>query len=203
MDKQQQLRNYDFDLLADEMDELGCVVSAADYHGMVCGRLIGNHCVQGRGWREQAIEYLGVPAELEDSPDLQRLLGLAQQVVAELGQHDFGFQLLLPPDSCAIRLRAQALGQWCAGFLSGLALAGQDAGRWAQMPAELAEGLNDLASIAQIEAGEDDAESDFMELCEYVRMVVLSAFAELVDADAVQAPAHSTSGLFQGDNKLH
>jgi hypothetical protein len=196
--------NYDYELLADDMDELGCIVSAAEYHGMVSGRLIGGPWVQGRAWRDQGLELLGLAPEQADSADLRRLLALPEQVMRELQQQDYSFQLLLPADDGELRLRAEELAHWCQGFLSGLALAGQDQQRWSAMPPELAEGLTDLASIAQLEMADSDTDNDYAELFEYVRMVALNAHAELaVSQDTTAAPVHNASALFQGKHKLH
>ncbi len=196
--------NYDYELLADDMDELDCIVSAAEYHGMVSGRLIGGSWVQGRAWRDQALELLGLAPEQADSADLLRLLALPEQVARELQRQDYGFQLLLPPDDCELRQRAEELAHWCQGFLSGLALAGQNQQRWSAMPSELAEGLTDLASIAQLKMADNDTDNDYAELFEYVRMVALNAHAELaMSQDAAEAPVHNASALFQGDPKLH
>lgn len=208
MDDNAQATNFDYDYerLADDMDELDCIVSAAEYHGMVSGRLIGGNTSQGRDWREQSLEFLGLAPDQPDSPDLRRLWALPQQVAAELKREDFGFQLFLPPDNFDLELRAEELGCWCEGFLTGLALAGQDQQRWAALPAELVDGLSDLAAIAQLEAEDNDTDNDYTELFEYVRMVVLNAHAELSQGDSdsgSKEPVHGARGFFQGDHKIH
>ncbi len=194
---------YDFDQLDDAMAELEAVVSASGYHGMVCGRMIGGNGVVAAAWPDEAMEFIGLAPGTVASAELNTLLDLPRHVVAELGQQDFGFQLLLPPDTAPLAERAEALGQWCEGFLAGLVLAGQDQQQWDKLPAELVEGFSDLASIAQMGPAEDDAERDLMELLEYVRLVVLSAYAELVSEDRTVVAAHVASSLFTGSNKLH
>ncbi len=203
MDNRNDIAQDDFDRVDDAMAELEAVVSTSAYHGMVCGKLIGNHCAIGADWSAQAKEFIGLAPDIDASPELGRLLDLPRQVVTALGRDDFGFQLLLPPDSAPLGERAAALAQWCEGFLAGLALAGQDQQHWDKLPAELLEGFDDLASIAQLATADDDAERDLIELVEYVRLVVLSAFTELVTKDATRVPAHSARALFPGSNKLH
>jgi uncharacterized protein YgfB (UPF0149 family) len=194
---------YDFDQLDDAMGELEAVVSASGYHGMVCGRMIGGNCVVAADWSDEAMDFIGLAPDTVASAELNALLELPRQVVAELSQQDFGFQLLLPPDTAPLPERAEALGQWCEGFLAGLVLAGQGQQQWDKLPAELVEGFNDLASIAQMGPADEDAERDLMELLEYVRLVVLSAYAELVSEDRTVVAGHATSSLFKGSNKLH
>jgi hypothetical protein len=195
---------YPFDDLADDLYELGSVVSAAQYHGMVCGGLCGNELAQGAGWRHKCLEFLGLPLDEEVTPVLERVLGLADCAAAELGREDFGFALLLPPEDCELSMRAQELANWCEGFLAGLALAGQDQQRWQQLPEDLVEGLGDLAAMTQIQVESGDDDKDYMELFEYVRMVVLNTYAQLrLPSAAPSPPSHNASGLFGGKHKLH
>jgi hypothetical protein len=204
MNQEVYAQDYDFELLADIMTQLDCIVSAAEYHGLVCGRVIGNPSIGVRDCRHQTLEFLGLPPEQGDSQDLLRLLSLPEWVAAQLRHEDYSFQPLLPADDIELQLRARELGRWCDGFLTGLALAGQDQQCWAALPPELADGLTDLASIAQIGATDNDSESDFTELFEYVRLVVLTAHAEMALATKKDdVPRHSASGLFQGEHKLH
>ena len=208
MDHSAQASNFDYDYerLADDMDELDCIVSAAEYHGMVSGRLIGGNTSHGRDWREQSLEFLGLAPDQPDSADLRRLWALPQQVAAELALEDFSFQLFLPPDNFDLDLRAEELARWCEGFLAGLALAGQDQQRWSALPAELLDGLSDLAAIAQLETEDNDSDNDYTELSEYVRMVALNTHAELAQRDNASGgdkPVHGASGFFQGDHKIH
>lgn len=195
----------DYDEIADDLYELGTVISAAEFHGMTCGSLVGGAVVQGGSWQQQVFDFLGLAPDTEAAAPVQRVLALAGQVAEELRREDFGFELLLPPEDSPLQERATELANWCQGFLTGLALAGQDQGRWSRMPEDLAEGLADLASIAQLKVEDGDDEADYIELFEYVRVVVLNAYAELLlnDEGPVATPTHSASGLFGGDKKLH
>ncbi len=203
MDKRDDISLDDFDRIDDAMAELEAVVSASAYHGMVCGKLIGNHGAMGPDWAALVMEFIGLAPDINPGAELSVLLDVPRQVIAALDREDFSFQLLLPSDSEPLAERAAALAQWCEGFLAGLALAGQSQQHWGKLPAELVEGFDDLAAIAQLGPADDDAERDLVELVEYVRLVVLSANAELAAKDSGDVPTHTARALFPGSNKLH
>lgn len=193
-----------FDDLADDLYQLGAITSASEFHGMVCACLVANAPLQGQAWRAHCLEFLGLAPDQQQTPVLERVLALPDQAAVELAHQDYGFQLLLPPDDSELSQRAEELGNWCQGFLTGLALSGQDQQRWSALPEQLADGLSDLAEIAQIEAIDNDDEGDFLELFEFVRMVVLNAYAELREnRSSGKAPVHGASSLFGNDGKLH
>ena len=61
-------------------------------------------------------------------------------------------------------------------------------------------------AIARIEADEQGTDEDFEHLSEYVRMVVLNVYAQLMLEGEDSAPAPSdnvVAGLFQGRGRLH
>jgi uncharacterized protein YgfB (UPF0149 family) len=71
--------------------------------------------------------------------------------------------------------RFSELTCWCSGFLHGLGLAQHAEGLLAQP--DIREMLEDLAAIARSLApvpDSEDNESDFMEILEYIRVVVLT-----------------------------
>ena len=108
------------------------------------------------------------------------LIGLYQLTQQQFEASDFGFELLLPDDDQMLAQRAEALGSWCSGFLSGFGLATGKRGE--KLSAEAQDGLRDLAQIAQIAADSDvdsdEDEADLMEVQEYVRMAAMLMFNE-------------------------
>lgn len=195
----------DYDRLNDDLCALKCVVSPAEYHAMVTGRLVGGRLRREPHWDDANLEYLGLPLHARGA-EVERILGLSAVVAAELGANDFSFGLLLPGDDADLNVRVEALGCWCDGFLLGLALAGLDEPGWNALPEELVEGLTDMISIARIEADEEGTDEDFEHLSEYVRMVVLNVYAQLMLEGEDSAPAPSdnvVAGLFQGRGRLH
>ncbi|MBS99266.1 MAG: hypothetical protein CMI01_11380 [Oceanospirillaceae bacterium] len=182
----------DFDLVANLLIEEGVLaVSPAELHGLLAGQLAA-------GARFDADTLLKVFQELMDVSALRSettklgLIELYQRTLAQYESDDFGFALLLPDDDQMLAQRAEALGSWCSGFLSGFGLHTKANTKLSQ---EASEGLQDLAQIAQIAADTDaeseEDEADLMEVQEYVRMAAMLMFNEcnrVPESDAEAKP---------------
>lgn len=180
----------DFDTIANLLIEEGLVaISPAELHGILSGQLAA-------GARFDPDTLLRVLQELMDVSTLTRentklgLVELYQRTCEQFKASDFGFELLLPDDDQLLSQRAEALGSWCSGFLSGF---GMHSGRKGEkLSAEAQEGLRDLAQIAQIaadsEADSDEDEADLMEVQEYVRMAAMLMFTECNQDDEAAKP---------------
>lgn len=169
-----------FDDLADLLLPMGSLNSSSELHGWLCGKLCGGARMEEADWLDQAWEFLdvvgGAGAEAREA-----VAHLYATTLSQFNDEEFGLQLLLPDDETDLDQRVQALGQWCHGFLSGFGSAGIDGD--AQFSADAADALRDLAAIVQAGLGdedddEDDAEGDFIEIAEYVRMATLTLFAD-------------------------
>lgn len=169
-----------FDDLADLLLPMGSLNSPSELHGWLCGKLCGGARMEEADWLDQAWEFLdvvgGAGAEAREA-----VAHLYATTLSQFNDEEFGLQLLLPDDETDLDQRVQALGQWCHGFLSGFGSAGIDGD--AQFSADAADALRDLAAIVQAGLGdedddEDDAEGDFIEIAEYVRMATLTLFAD-------------------------
>ncbi|MBF7142266.1 MULTISPECIES: YecA family protein [Pseudomonas] len=158
-------------LLADN----GYPVSPAELHGLLLGRSCAGAGFEPEPWLDDAVEVLGAPA---DGTVRQALVGLQEMVKAELTSTDMTVVLLLPGDDFLLAERTGALGQWCQGFLTGFGLAAGGT----KLSEEAQEVLQDLASIAQIQDALDEseeAETDYMEVTEYLRVAPLLLYSEL------------------------
>jgi len=169
----------------------GSLNSPSELHGMLCGRLAGGQRLKATDWLQEAMDFLDViPAEgpgssSEDEMKMRTAVTTLYSVVlAQMKDSDFGMQLLLPTDEAELALRTESLGEWCHGFLSGFGVAGLDPN--AEFSTEAADALRDLAAIVSIGDGADedseDAEASLFEICEYVRMAVLTLFMEFGQA---------------------
>jgi len=154
-------------------------LSAAEAHGMLCGFICAGHNGHGQPWLAHILE----PTEDGDvvaKEAAQGLFKLYQFSSEQLHEMAFDFQLLLPAEDDGIAERAEALGQWCQGFMAGLGLAGLSI---KDGPSEFArDALLHFSEIAKIDyhdlvANEQD-ERAFEEVFEYVRMAVLTIFSE-------------------------
>ena len=182
-----------FDVIDDALRRAGAVTEPAEAHGSLCGLA----CVLGAdaqsSWLADTLttaEEPDLPAEEigEGSAGIQEaaalLGGLAAASTRALEAGDMSFQPLLPADDEPLEERTAALAAWCQGFNYGLALAVRfgDADEAVRHEA-MAEIVRDFAEMSQLgyqeDEGDRDAEADWAELVEYVRVSVQLVFEEM------------------------
>jgi len=153
----------------------GHPVSPAELHGLLLGRSCAGAGFDADAWLADAAQLL----ESEPADNVRNaLIGLQEMVKGELTGEDITIVLLLPGDDLPLTERAQALGQWCQGFLTGFGL---NSGGLT-LSTEAKEILGDLDAISQIQEAleeSEDGESDYMEVMEYLRVAPLLLFTEL------------------------
>lgn len=189
MNEQQTGTLPSFDGVADAFVSLGALGSPAELHGMACGRLCGGGRYTDQEWLQAALDYLDVGSlDVARAPDAEAqgtMVELYRITLEQLRDAELGIELLLPEDEVEMPQRVMALSQWCQGFLSGFGTSGVSADT--ELSGDTADALRDFAAFVQInpEAEDDeDSETDYMEIVEYVRLATLSIFMELgVDAD--------------------
>jgi uncharacterized protein YgfB (UPF0149 family) len=181
--------NHDFDLFCHALAEgtiAPLAAHPAEIHGLGCGLLAA-------GLRPDVIQ---LSRRVSDYVDEECSLGEAaiacfEQSLQALESDLFEFQLCLPDDDIHdLQERLESLSAWCAGFLHGFASVQQPLGIEAQWL------LSDLVEISRVDAlaldaasgSMDDSESDYSELTEFVRMVVISLF---MDHNRPSVPSHS------------
>lgn len=151
----------------------GQSISPAELHGLLLGRTCAGAGFDADLWLAAAAELLDVAP---DERLRQALLGLQAMLKGELEGGELSL-VLLPTDEAPLAERARALGQWCQGFLAGFGLTAREG----QLSAEANEVLQDLAAIARIEESleeSEDAENDYMEVMEYLRVAPLLLLGE-------------------------
>jgi uncharacterized protein YgfB (UPF0149 family) len=174
-----------YDEVADASRALALGATVPELHGSLCGWLAGGG-EDTVAWPARVLADANVPAPASGSA-LDRL---RQVSVAQLGDGEFTFELLLGEDGMPLRQRAQALFDWCRSFLGGFGLA---AGAQPPLSEEGAEALQDLArlagaSVQDIDEDEEGDEDALSELEEFVRVAVL-----LLHGDCVLGPRHRRS----------
>ena len=161
----------------------GLGADPSELHGALCGWLSGGG-EDTVNWPARVLADDALAAPEPDSP----LQALRIATVSQLEDRGFGFELLLPELEESLSARADALFEWCRGFLGGFGLA---AGASPPLSDEAGEALQDLARLAQAapESGDDDEDEDALaEIEEFVRVAVL-----LLHGDCVLAPRHRQS----------
>jgi yecA family protein len=169
-------RPLDFDDFANQLLAAGAQESPAYLHGGLCGVYAGAGPVTPEDCLAAVSQALDMPLQGELAESCLQLAGFT---AAALEDEEFGFQLYLPGDEVDIDQRVQALSDWCRGFLAGYALVAtsdSDAG----LDKESGESLADIAAIAEAavdaEADDEESESHYYEISEYLRFATLNLF---------------------------
>ena len=192
----------DFDDIADIYWRLGVMSAPSQLHGYLLGLLSVGYGMTGEQWLALAATFID-PVETPAEADSQTLLELLSATQQQLDDGGLALKLLMPDDEIDIAQRVSCLAQWCQGFLAGFALGGkqrqQQRGQQQYSP-EISETLSDMATICQAGLGEGDEdeqqrERSYFEICEYLRLAVVSIYLE-----CRQAAANTESG---DDGSLH
>ena len=151
--------------------------STAQVHGLFCGFICAGNIKDHHAWEKQ----LFGTQKIKDAHCLELLQQLYELTHQQLKEFSFEFSLFLPDDETDINLRAEALGLWCQGFVTGLQpVTGASHN---PMKDEIQEALNDITEIAQVNYGDiaddDEDEVAYFELVEYVRLAALMIYHEL------------------------
>jgi uncharacterized protein YgfB (UPF0149 family) len=150
-------------------------MGASDLHGSLTGYL----CAGGRAGAD------AWPAALELEPmataggEGDVLRRLYRDCRGQLDDPDLGFEPLLPELDAPVERRAEALVEWCRGFIGGVGLSGAQP---RALSADATEVLADMSRIASSRFDYDDEEEDesaLNEVLEFVRVGVLLLHAEL------------------------
>jgi hypothetical protein len=175
----------DFDTLADLLVEEGALtLSPSELHGLLSGQMAAGARFDPASLLARIAELLDIePFRQEAARTCVMRLYLAS--LQQLQAPDFSFELVLPDDDQPLAVRADALGVWCSGFLSGFGLQERKGSQGLSIEGQ--ETLRDLAQIVQIttaaDADAEEDENDLMEVQEYVRMAALLVFSECNEPD--------------------
>ena len=168
-----------FDAVQAALHGTGARAEPAEAHGSLCGLA----CVLGTeaapAWLTEVVEEAAT-----GSQGAAVLADVATASWVALEEGDLSFTLLLPGDSESLAARADSLAGWCQGFTAGLALGAERAAAGAVLGAGVtAEIIDDFSHIARVAftpgEEEDEGESAYAELVEYIRVSVQLVFEEL------------------------
>ena len=190
----------DFAELTLALEFAGISVGAAEVHGSFCGAavLLGPHA--GVVWlKEDLAECDPQAAQAAEAAKLLGQVALTSFAMLEGGQMDF--RLLLPSDDESLHDRTENLAMWCQGFMHGIAIGNQGEGQAAakvlesevakEIVADFTEITRAAVDVEDADAAElNQAENEFFELSEYVRIS-----AQLVFEDSVDLRGNSSSDV--------
>ena len=196
----ERLTNHNSSMLAATYDEFVRVLrdaralpDPAEAHGTLAGALCSSRDYGLIEWLHEILP--------EDSPDEEALQSSVLQnvydsLVRTLAGNDADFEPLLPDDDAPLMVRADALSQWCQGFLYGLGSG--PAADPSKVSVEAGEIIRDFTEITHVgvDAGDDTEENEaaFAEVVEFVRVGVQLLFVEFAPARG-QEPAPGAASI--------
>jgi yecA family protein len=161
------------------LESAGAECTAAESHGLICGMI----CAAGKAEEALWLEHvLGEGNTLSAAAQTARdsLAELYSRSLQQLNDVELGMELLLPDDSTLLYSRSQALGEWCQGFLYGLAMGGiRDEKTGSGHVAEIMRDMFEISQARPDHVSDEAEEEAYLEVAEYVRMCVLLCHEEL------------------------
>jgi len=162
----------DFDRVQAALEGLGANADACESHGTLCALLLDNAALSA--WLGHTLEELPERSDVLATEQLGVLEQLYRETREQLSNEDLGLELLLPDESDDFGLRLLGLAGWCQGFLYGVGVIG--VGDDDRLDDEARECLSDLLEISKLshdEALSEEAELQYAEIVEHVRMAAL------------------------------
>jgi len=157
----------------------GALMDASETHGVLCGLLCLLESAEADFDSTWFKQVLGEAGSDELVADIQKQLQLLKTLtVQQLESPLSEFAPLLPDDEEILATRIQGIGGWSSGFLYGLGLGHLDE---TQLSAEAQEFIQDVVHLSRIAPDSDDddnAEHNYMQLVEYLRVGVLNLYEE-------------------------
>jgi uncharacterized protein YgfB (UPF0149 family) len=164
------------------LESIGLEQGASETHGVLCGLICAGTSQAHIEWIEALFE--GRPADDLLVREARQMLGqlyLASR--QQIGDEGLEFMPLLPDDNVPLAQRAEALVNWCEGYLYGLGMAGVTE---QQLVGDAKEALKDISEFTRLDLDDleegDSNESAYMELQEFLRVATLLIREELVSA---------------------
>ncbi len=175
----------EYDMLEESLKRCGSNWDAAQMHGLLTGRLAIAGAPAGPEWMLQVLE--GVEEGNALRTECQKHLDtLYQSTFWQLSERLSEFEPLLPDDDDDVGMRTGALARWCEGFLHGLVSAKHGDALRDRLAAEpLSDIIKDMLQITRAgldeESDEEENESAYVELVEYLRVAAQLCYEELAD----------------------
>ena len=175
--------------------------NAGQTHGLLCSRLALAGAEGAARWLAQVLQDTD-PDDTVRSECEVMLEALCTATWQQLSGRQSDFMLLLPDDGDPARVRAEAMGQWCEGFLHGLVSETHGDELRERLATDPLSDINkDMLEITRATVDdENDAEGNdhaFTELVEYLRVAAQLTYEELAEfrGSAAQAPQHESGTL--------
>jgi len=175
----------EYDTLEDSLHRCGASWGAAQTHGLLTGRLAIAGVSAGPEWLAQILEGVGENDALRGECQ-KHLDTLYQSTFWQLSERLSEFEPLLPSDEDDVAARTVALAHWCEGFLHGLVSARHNDALKERLGSEpLSDIIKDMLQMTRAgldeESDEEENDSAYVELVEYLRVAAQLCYEELAD----------------------
>jgi len=168
-----------YETFDDLLAEADCEINASEFQGILAGMISAGLKSTDKHWQSIIVEVANEGHALS-----KEVLEATQNVFAEsqnaFTQQDMLAPILLPDDTYPLIDRLEALSFWCHGFLLGFGL---QFGDQSIDSSEIAESLQDISEISQLELSTDESEESQIALVtvtEHIKVAVKVIYLELV-----------------------
>ncbi len=159
----------------------------AELQGALCGLLCMDSQANRMTWFKSLFDDIH-----PDEDEVLDLTALFDQTVQSLNSLDFDFQLELPDDNAPLSSRITAVSHWCQGLIYGLGISGLT--DETELSGDCQEYIADVIKIGQISDSDlednDDEDTNFEEIVEYLRMGLFLLYGELQPVDPEENTEH-------------
>jgi uncharacterized protein YgfB (UPF0149 family) len=171
--------------LDDALRRCGSNGNAATAHGFLCSRVALRGADAGAEWLSRILEGDGPDVAARDDC-ARRLEDLFHATHRSLAERQSQFMPLLPRDVSPATVRADALANWCEGYLHGLVAAKHAEQVKSKLASEpIADIVRDMLEITRAtvdgDARDDSNEEAYTELVEYIRVAAQLLYEELAE----------------------
>ena len=159
-----------YNIITDLLEKHHETTNVAEIHGIATGMLCSDNETTAVQWLETSL----TDRQLLTDQETSLLKSIFEQTQRLLADDSFRFDLLLPDDEESLAQRLEALRNWSLGFLLGIGYSSQSTEQWSTDSQEV---LKDIIEISKCESDIEDneqSETDYMEVCEYLRAVIFT-----------------------------
>lgn len=177
----------------------GSTWNAGQTHGLLCSQLALAGADGASRWLAKVLQDTDPESNVRSECEAM-LEALCATTWQQLAERQSEFMLLLPNDDDPAQVRAEAMAQWCEGFLHGLVSETHgDELRQRLASDPLSDIIKDMIEISRATAGDEDSvegyDKAFIELVEYLRVATQLTYEELADIRGpASAPLQTESG---------
>lgn len=161
------------------LEDIGAAGGASSVHGLLSGLACAGAGLPEAKLRALLADELDVDIDDATFRELRSLDGILRR---QLTNDELGFELLLPDDDRPLTERVTGMAQWCEGFLAGFGT-GTAGRKDRDFPEDVRLLLDTIGEFTRAEPGADDgddeAERNYMELVEYLRIAALTIHLEV------------------------